>query len=310
MAVLLVKRRFPHAKGTLHEQLGASISVRRKRLIHRLRHADKLSFNREKVRSSRTRKHESAKSITGTQAEQKTHFAPRGMGLATKASSATNYSRMNAGMAWDRIRRQPALSTISMGSSVEDVTIEYLYPEPPQFNPTDKSIPCPYCRKPLPVLLLKGGSKSGYWRYEFLNLYEKQAAMRCFKDSPTTNHKLTANIETTSTKTWSPMSVSQNSVTSRYAFSEVRKPGPATCMASIRLSGHVTFIRSSGIVTSTIPSLKNSAAETSSRPTCETRKFTKTRPRTCNSQRYLDDSRGQLHENSLLALFANAFPTP
>ena len=168
MATLLVRRRFPHAKGTLHEQLGASIAVRRKRLIHRLRHAEKLSFKRERTKSSRPQKNETVQLTLTRQGGHDNFSSPRGMGSAVGATSVTNYSKMDAGKAWNRIRRPPALSTISIGSSVQDVSIEHLYPEPPKFDSSDSQIrvPCQYCRRPLLAVMLrdKDGGKSRYWK--------------------------------------------------------------------------------------------------------------------------------------------------
>ncbi|RDW74909.1 hypothetical protein BP6252_06051 [Coleophoma cylindrospora] len=163
-ATLLVKREFPNTRHSICEQLGASIAVRRKRLFRRKLHEEKLSTRRGKApfgsRSAENATGAVAKpSLSPSQANVRPNPLPlqRLKGANKPTGSGDSRSRLESTAARNYLKG-PSLSTVSMGSSVRNTTIDY--PLKPKHSEDDKFCACPYCARPLEVKKLK---KDKYW---------------------------------------------------------------------------------------------------------------------------------------------------
>lgn len=160
----VVKRNFPQAHSSLHEQLGDTIAVRRKFMFRKRRHATKLTVRRDPQASK------SPERGAGNPAKPQVAIAS-GHGREMRASVATQSAVTKASKpnrqapAFKQIFRPttPILpSIISSASSVHDDSIEY--PECPKVTDNEKHVQCPYCLKALPAVQLRGTKRDNYWR--------------------------------------------------------------------------------------------------------------------------------------------------
>jgi hypothetical protein len=164
-ACLLVRYLFPDARRSLSDQLGASLAIRRKRFFQKMRHEEKLrdrrqptelNVNREKVPIQPVG--ESQPAIARANIEPNTPLKEKPVILPVR--SIDTASRMDSVAARDYLKTGPALSTISMGSSIHLSSMTY--PEKPIFAEGDKQCACPYCSRLLSTTRLKDGSM--YWQ--------------------------------------------------------------------------------------------------------------------------------------------------
>jgi hypothetical protein len=164
-ANLVVKREFPKARRSLCEQLGASIAVRRKRILHRKLHENKLGERRQVAPVGLGQQH--------TVSTSHPHVSPSQVvagPIPLPVQRLKNQNNLSTGSDDTRSRfdgtaarghlARPSLSTISMGSSVRNP--EIFYPDMPQISSSDGRCTCPYCAKPLASEKLQ--KDNNYWK--------------------------------------------------------------------------------------------------------------------------------------------------
>ncbi|OBT39283.1 hypothetical protein VE00_10598 [Pseudogymnoascus sp. WSF 3629] len=161
----LVKREFPNARRSLCEQLGASIAVRRKKLLRRKLHEEKLGERRQdgpvKLRQQPT-----------VSASQSSVFPSEGAASTPlpfqrlknqdnrHTGSDNTRSKFDGAAARGHLKAGPSRSTTSMGSSIRNPDI--VYPDMPQISGSSGRCTCPYCAKPLVAEKLQ--KYNNYWK--------------------------------------------------------------------------------------------------------------------------------------------------
>ncbi|CAM1505662.1 Fc.00g112990.m01.CDS01 [Cosmosporella sp. VM-42] len=159
-ATLVAKKRFPSARSTLCQQLGASIAARRKRIIVRMRHDEKLGTPREPSSESAP-KHpwpSVLKKAVAKGQEVTSNRVHRGFRV-NDLISQTTLTTVDLQAVARHLRQPAALSAISTGSEIRDDGMEY--PSPPPFKEDEKHIACHFCSAPLLTSQLKKFKK--YW---------------------------------------------------------------------------------------------------------------------------------------------------
>jgi len=173
-AYLLVRYFFPDARRSLCDQLGESIAVRRKRIFQRIQREEKLSTRRQPAKPNNNL----GKGVEGAERplmsaqismpqvdkrlanlSRQNPTVPR-RGPAGPAGSADTGSRLDGVAARHYLKRGPALSTASTGSSIRLSTMTY--PDKPRFVEGDERCACPYCARPLLTIRLENEPK--YWQ--------------------------------------------------------------------------------------------------------------------------------------------------
>jgi hypothetical protein len=158
----IVKRNFPDARPSLHEQLADTIAVRRKFMKRKHHHATKLAGGQD------PQANKSPERNVDNPAEPQLQVTGHGRALQAPQSAVTKASKPNVQELLKQIHKptapiRPILqSTISSMSSVHGDSIDY--PECPQVKDNEKHVQCPYCLKGLPVAELRGQKKDNYWR--------------------------------------------------------------------------------------------------------------------------------------------------
>jgi hypothetical protein len=174
LAKKLVRTAFRSAKKSLCEQLGVSISRRRKRILYQMRHNDKLKPQKVNVRTELVTTdsvHQSAAPTTPKETiESKTRIQP--IRAAPTLMSTTDASLPNKSIYRRVVQRQsPSIVSSRYGSSVRNHDIEY--PDPPHFEISDTVRQCPYCAEPMPKNSLNGSNAQKYWRSDDFICFEK-----------------------------------------------------------------------------------------------------------------------------------------
>ena len=164
-ATVYIRRLFCKAKRSLVEQLGATLTYRRRRLLDRTDRAQKRTRRRSlnipvppEVQQPRTTEQEIRECSPSSNA------TPVGAGnyspvyvISPRPSTVDSAAVMN------RLKRRPALSTISSGSIVQDPEITHRYPEPPSDSDGLGTAPCPYCQEPLDMAMLNRPDRK-FWQ--------------------------------------------------------------------------------------------------------------------------------------------------
>lgn len=157
-ACLLVRHFFPDARRSLSDQLGTSLAIRRQRFFQRMRHEQKLSVRRRPAESE-----VSPVQVPVAQVDKRPANLPKQkkiVPIRAPPRSADTGSRLDSVAVRRHQRHGPALSVVSMGSSVRLPSMTY--PEKPKFNEGDKQCVCPYCARPLKSIQLK--NEPNYWQ--------------------------------------------------------------------------------------------------------------------------------------------------
>ncbi|RTE76407.1 hypothetical protein BHE90_009125 [Fusarium euwallaceae] len=169
-AKLLARNWFKDARRSLTDQLGDSVFVRRRQMLYKMKHEEKIS------RSVPNLTHLPAKSkptslptsdtIEGVK-PPKEAAPPIGSPrpgthvFANPTPSSTNLSQFDRNRFKQRNRKIGALSGITEGSvSIEETSFSYMYPEPPTLGEKQRYGVCPYCSVVLPASKLTKGA----WR--------------------------------------------------------------------------------------------------------------------------------------------------
>lgn len=167
-ACLLVRYYFRDARRSLCDQLGTSLAMRRSKFFQRMRHEEKLSIRRSPEESKHpvkpaegpvTRLQQlSPLDAEGSQANlPKQKVAVRFKALL---GSGDTGSQLDSVAARHHLKQGPALSAISMGSSIR--LSSATYPDKPKFADGDRECTCPYCARRLMTIRLKNEPK--YWQ--------------------------------------------------------------------------------------------------------------------------------------------------
>ncbi|KFA48128.1 hypothetical protein S40293_10227, partial [Stachybotrys chartarum IBT 40293] len=165
-ACLLVRYFFPHARRSLCDQLGVSLAIRRTKFFQRMRHEEKLRTRQQSEEPKREVKPTEAPiarpQLLDLQATERypANLPRPAVPLKARPGSADTGSRLDSVAARHHLRRGPALSTVSMGSSIR--LSSAAYPDKPKFADDDKDCACPYCARRLMTNRLKNETK--YWQ--------------------------------------------------------------------------------------------------------------------------------------------------
>ncbi|KAL1967098.1 hypothetical protein VTN77DRAFT_3622 [Rasamsonia byssochlamydoides] len=170
-AIQMVKHRYKEANGTLCEQLGASIALRRRRFLYKWKHQQKLAYRRQSQVPETIRQ---PPSTTGSQTASelprvpppffifKRHrFSQLKMSQLAQPPSETNAWTLDSKIFRNVLRDHKLPSSmVSTGTSIQDNALEY--PRAPAFKPGQKECICPYCSELLPTTKLNNGR---WWRH-------------------------------------------------------------------------------------------------------------------------------------------------
>lgn len=165
-AKTLVRKRHPYARRSLTDQLGNSIFDRRRYILYRIRHQEKINQPSAAPAAPPPKPSPSAVS-TETRRRQANHEAKdlrRALFVPPEAAgpalSDTELRSTDMPPAAHQVPRRGALSGITEGSvSREEAPIEY--PRPPPFSASDKVFACQYCRDLRPV----ADAQESRWRF-------------------------------------------------------------------------------------------------------------------------------------------------
>lgn len=160
-AKTLARNWFKDARRSLTDQLGNSVFVRRRQMLYKMKHEEKISYSAVHPTSgpaeSTVAPLRVAETVQGRERLQQT--SPRINLLrqtvpifAEFTPSSTNLSQLNRAKFAQRRRRIGTLSGITEGSvSVEETSFSYMYPEPPALGERQTYGVCPYCSGFLPA---------------------------------------------------------------------------------------------------------------------------------------------------------------
>lgn len=159
-AFLIVRNTFPHARRSLCKQIGASLALRRKRLLRQMQHEQKLGTRRQTTKETAIKVEAPRDPVVPL---QPLPLQPETLPVRLQTSQAKvrdirtrsvdTGSHLDVGMARHHIAKGPTLSTISTGSSVRLSSREY--PPKPDFPEGAGDFQCPYCARRLPTARLK-----------------------------------------------------------------------------------------------------------------------------------------------------------
>ncbi|EXA53638.1 hypothetical protein FOVG_01376 [Fusarium oxysporum f. sp. pisi HDV247] len=164
-AATFVRLKFPSARTGLCEQLGNSIAVRRRILLHKHRHAKRLAVRRvvEAVPSLKQTNGPEPKS-TPTASPPTTDGVMHN--LKVPASGVTKASRPDPQapvLRHLRLSKRPALTTVISATPTAPGD-SFEYPPPPKTQEGETRVQCPYCLMPLDIRELKNKGHE-YWRH-------------------------------------------------------------------------------------------------------------------------------------------------
>ena len=155
IAKLFVRRCFPHARRDLSDQLGHAIYIRRRKILYRQRHEEKLQFPRLSMTlepfgiqtAALPGELSDALNIT-TNHRLKQLQANEGIRRAV-APSLTQFSQFQTqSTIMRRTRAETTIAGRNTGSVVFE-SVEFDYPDPPKDLGQQAFLPCPYCCKQL-----------------------------------------------------------------------------------------------------------------------------------------------------------------
>lgn len=174
-AVSFVRKEFPKARQSLTDHIGTCIATRRRALLRRNRHAEKISQRRAPsapsveptLHKTLNIEVQSPDILQGVdrdrpQAASQAHNLPSG---ATRASS------IRVALPPRHIlERKSQFTTASSGWGRQDNVTASEYPPSPRLRESegklsDARIPCPYCRESLSVECTKRNGKNKLWTY-------------------------------------------------------------------------------------------------------------------------------------------------
>ena len=163
MIISYVKYKYPSARSSLREHMADSITRRRRSLLLKHRHANRLKMRRL-PKSSLAVNPEHFHSPSTEKATAKL-TGPGGSPYflhSVAGSRATQASKMDGRAALQHITQKPASSTRSSGSSQQGdpMSAEFLCPDPPGITSGAKHVQCPYCLQPLPAAEISKGIKN------------------------------------------------------------------------------------------------------------------------------------------------------
>ncbi|RSL51016.1 hypothetical protein CEP51_015268 [Fusarium floridanum] len=152
---ILARKWFKDARSTLTDQLGDSIFVRRRHMLYKMKHEEKISYPGTHLTPLPV---ESAPVSLITRQTAPGLESPKGTTprfeslrptvpiFANPSPSSTNLSQIDRIRLQQRRRKIGALSGITEGSvSVEETGFSYMYPEPPVLVEKQRYGVCPYC---------------------------------------------------------------------------------------------------------------------------------------------------------------------
>ncbi|KAL6900065.1 hypothetical protein GGI43DRAFT_56176 [Trichoderma evansii] len=159
-ACLLVRYYFMDARRSLCDQLGASLAMRRSKFFRRIQHEEKLRTRRNPEESKHSIRPQQLHNLDAEGSQ--VNLPPKRPTVQFKAPLGTGDTRsqLNSEVARHHLRQGPALSTISMGSSIR--LSSAIYPDKPKFTDGRKECACPYCARRLMTSRLKNEPK--YWQ--------------------------------------------------------------------------------------------------------------------------------------------------
>ncbi|KAI6755658.1 hypothetical protein QX201_012296 [Fusarium graminearum] len=197
-AKILARRWFPHARRSLTDQLGEAVFIRRRHILYKTYHEQKINYPRPNLSPQVVAIKNKRPSMPETSQKSTPTTNPQTVAQAGEPypPSSTNLSTFNKGIFEKRKRNNVALSGITEGTvSTEESSFSYMYPDPPkQDNPGYAK--CPYC----PKILTGKYLTIEYWRKHlhgdlrpYICLSEFcQTPMRFFADSKQwTDHMVT-----------------------------------------------------------------------------------------------------------------------
>jgi hypothetical protein len=167
-AIFMVKHRYKAASEALCEQLGASISLRRKRFLYRQKHQKKLAHKRQnRVPETQPTPLVDRRigSVLQQELSQSSNVLAPPRASQPKTLQHTAPSETNPSILDSKVFRKTPLdyktspSIISTGSSIQDSALEY--PQTPAFRQGQRECVCPYCCELLPTAKLRD---KRWWR--------------------------------------------------------------------------------------------------------------------------------------------------
>lgn len=167
-ALRIIINTFPHARQSICKQIATSLMLRRKTLLYRMQHEQKLGTRRRPLENNVSKQHAPSDPIKPLQVlppQPESPLVHLQMSQAelhgVRTRSVDTRSHLNVSMARQHIARGPALSTISIGSSVRLSSREYP-PKPDDFPSGARDCQCPYCARRLSTSKLE--SHPTYWQ--------------------------------------------------------------------------------------------------------------------------------------------------
>ncbi|RSL82939.1 hypothetical protein CDV31_016888 [Fusarium ambrosium] len=160
-AKILARNWFKDARRSLTDQLGDSVFVRRRQMLYKMKHEEKISYtgtdptavSANSIPTLLTTREptQGMKPLKPTTSRIKS-LHPTPPIFANPSPSSTNLSQIDRNRLKQRNRKVWALSGITEGSvSIEETSFSYMYPEPPTLGEKQKYGLCPYCSVLLPA---------------------------------------------------------------------------------------------------------------------------------------------------------------
>ncbi|KAH6975803.1 hypothetical protein EDB80DRAFT_740174 [Ilyonectria destructans] len=145
---LFVRRRFPHARGSLTEQLGKSVHFRGRSMFYQLRHNKKIAGNREQTETALPENTEQVFEGGGTDNSTAPVARKVQQDIPMSETNASNIDRQDLVHRVKRDKR--SFSHISKGSSIlESQDDRFVYPKMPSAKIGLMGVSCPLCSEPL-----------------------------------------------------------------------------------------------------------------------------------------------------------------
>lgn len=165
-AKTLTRRWFQDARKSLTDQLGEAIFIRRRHILYRMKHEEKIIYPRTGAWTSTSIKSTEPVTVHPVTADAFPETKPRPTTtipvFGASAPSSTNVSEFQKERFKRRQGRHGALSGISEGSiSTTETSFSYMYPEPPKLG-DERYTTCPYCL----MILNSNDLNEGAWRLD------------------------------------------------------------------------------------------------------------------------------------------------
>lgn len=225
-AKILARNWLKDARRSLTDQLGNSVAVRRRYMLYRMRHEEKINHCRTDFVPA------PAKTTLGLLSKREfapnTPSTPRSTRSANPVfvgttPSSTNLSQLDRNRLRRPIRNRAAPSGITEGSvSIEETGFSYMFPKPPSLGSMQRYAPCPYCSTPLSA---KDLTKDA-WR--------SAISRRCSLSVVDANINLGSTCLKTSSRTYAY----QRSVKKRCSSSRVQSNGCDIWRSFTAMTGH------------------------------------------------------------------------